>query len=278
MATWEALGAKTTGLGKGAPRRCPPPGDCSDQLLSEIGGIVTILRISATDRAACRQLEIAARALRPIDCSGICKNSGRSHNSEFLLIPLPGVVVLERARRLPMANAQMQTDQHRRFVERFLREQHRLYGYIVTLVPQRADAEEIFQETSLLLWEKWSDFDQSRDLLPWACGIAHNVLRNYLRKKKPMAVNLDESFLERVAEVRLEREASLEPRRVAEADRAVLQRVREVKPACHCRPRQCPLIVACAWKREKRDRAPPSLAAASFPEDRASPPTVSAVR
>ena len=109
----------------------------------------------------------------------------------------------------------MQTDAQRAFVARFLREQHRLYGYILTLVPHRADAEEIFQETSLLLWEKWDEFDQSRDLLPWACGIAHNVLRNYLRKKKPLPVVLDDDFLQRIASVRLERDEALAPRREA---------------------------------------------------------------
>jgi RNA polymerase sigma-70 factor (ECF subfamily) len=103
----------------------------------------------------------------------------------------------------------------RAFVARFLRDQHRLYGYIVTLVPQRSDAEEIFQETSLRLWEKWEEFDQSRDLLPWACGIAHNVLRNYLRKKKPLAVGFDDDFLERIASARLAQEDDLEVRRTA---------------------------------------------------------------
>ena len=111
----------------------------------------------------------------------------------------------------------MTSDSHRQFVERFLRDQHRLYGYIATLVPARSDAEEIFQETSLLLWEKWGEFDQTRDLLPWACGIAHNVVRNFLRKKRPSTA-LSDPFLERVAETRLEMEEELVPRREALAD------------------------------------------------------------
>jgi DNA-directed RNA polymerase specialized sigma24 family protein len=78
----------------------------------------------------------------------------------------------------------MRTDAKRSFAERFLCDQHRLYGYIATLVPSRADAEDIFQETSLLLWEKWCEFDQDRDLMPWACGIAHNVVRNFWRTRQ----------------------------------------------------------------------------------------------
>jgi RNA polymerase sigma-70 factor (ECF subfamily) len=109
----------------------------------------------------------------------------------------------------------MQSETQKKFVERFLKEQHRIFGYVVTLVPQRADAEEIFQETSLLLWEKWEEFDQTRDLLPWACGIAHNVVRNYLRKKRPTPVGFDDEMLSSLAGVRLAREDALATRRAS---------------------------------------------------------------
>jgi RNA polymerase sigma-70 factor (ECF subfamily) len=133
----------------------------------------------------------------------------------------------------------MQNDPQRAFVARFLREQHRLYGYIVTLVPQRSDAEEIFQETSLRLWEKWEEFDESRDLFPWACGIAHNVLRNYLRKKKPLAVAFDDHFLERIGSARLAREDDLAVQRTALEE--CLQRLplkqRKLVEQCYSTPR-----------------------------------------
>ncbi len=112
----------------------------------------------------------------------------------------------------------MQSETQKKFVERFLKEQHRIFGYVVTLVPQRTDAEEIFQETSLLLWEKWEEFDQSRDLLPWACGIAHNVVRNYLRKKRPTPIGFNDDLLARLAGVRLEREDELSTRRASLED------------------------------------------------------------
>jgi hypothetical protein len=40
--------------------------------------------------------------------------------------------------------------QHDQFVEVFVRSQDRIYAYVATLLPQRADAEEVFQlKTSL---------------------------------------------------------------------------------------------------------------------------------
>ena len=38
------------------------------------------------------------------------------------------------------------------FVEQMVHNQHRLFGYVVTLVPNRDDAEEVFQEACLTLW------------------------------------------------------------------------------------------------------------------------------
>jgi RNA polymerase sigma-70 factor (ECF subfamily) len=106
--------------------------------------------------------------------------------------------------------------QHDQFVERFVRSQDRLYAYVATLLPNRADAEEVFQQTSLILWKKWQDFDPSRDFVRWACGIAHLEVRNFLRKHTDRGrIYLSEDVLAKVAQVRLESHDVLEARRLA---------------------------------------------------------------
>ncbi len=108
------------------------------------------------------------------------------------------------------------SSQHDQFVERFVRSQDRIYAYVVTLLPNRADAEEVFQQTSLILWKKWQQFDPGRDFLPWACGIAHHEVRNFLRKRAHEGrVFLSEDVMAEVAEVRLELHDLLEARRRA---------------------------------------------------------------
>jgi RNA polymerase sigma-70 factor (ECF subfamily) len=42
------------------------------------------------------------------------------------------------------------SEQHDQFVERFIRCQARIYAFVVTLLPNRADADEVFQQTSLI--------------------------------------------------------------------------------------------------------------------------------
>jgi RNA polymerase sigma-70 factor (ECF subfamily) len=106
--------------------------------------------------------------------------------------------------------------QHEQFVERFVRSQDRIYAYVATLLPNRADAEEVFQQTSLVLWKKWQQFDPSRDFLRWACGIARHEVQNFLRKQAPHGrVYLSEAVLAEVTEIRLGLHDVLEARRRA---------------------------------------------------------------
>ena len=80
-----------------------------------------------------------------------------------------------------------------------VRNQQRVFAYIVSLVPNRADAEELFQQTCLTLWEHWERYDMSLDFVPWACGIAHNHVRNFLRKRQNSQTQLDADVLEMLA-------------------------------------------------------------------------------
>ncbi|MFO0060649.1 MAG: sigma-70 family RNA polymerase sigma factor, partial [Planctomyces sp.] len=68
-----------------------------------------------------------------------------------------------------------------------------------SLVPNRADADELFQQTCLTLWESWERYDMSLDFVPWACGIAHNHVRNFYRKRQNSQVHLDADVVEMLA-------------------------------------------------------------------------------
>src|SRR5260370_21160240 len=105
---------------------------------------------------------------------------------------------------------------HGQLVERFVRSQDRIYASLATLLPNRADAEEVFQQTSLILWRKWQQFDPGRDFVRWACGIAHHEVSNFLRKRADRGrVYLSEDVLAELAEVRLEAHDGLAGRRSA---------------------------------------------------------------
>ncbi|MCS6852839.1 MAG: sigma-70 family RNA polymerase sigma factor [Gemmataceae bacterium] len=85
----------------------------------------------------------------------------------------------------------------------FLAHQHRIYRFILSLVPRWSDAEDLFQQTCLTIWQKVGEFDRERDFVRWACGIAHNHVRNFLRQDRRRPV-LDDEVLEQLADRRLQ--------------------------------------------------------------------------
>jgi RNA polymerase sigma-70 factor (ECF subfamily) len=59
--------------------------------------------------------------------------------------------------------------------------QSRLYGYIHSLVPDVNHADDLFQQTAMVLWDKFDQFDRDRRFFPWACGVARYEAANFAR-------------------------------------------------------------------------------------------------
>ena len=98
------------------------------------------------------------------------------------------------------------------FAEQLVRNQHRVFAYIVTLLANRDDAEDAFQSTCLILWKKWEEFDPRRDFFGWACGVAHNEVHNMLRRRQRGRLQLSDDLLAQIAETRLKADKFLEAR------------------------------------------------------------------
>src|SRR5262249_4061356 len=69
------------------------------------------------------------------------------------------------------------------FAEYLRQAQTRLYGYIHSLVRDLNDADDLFQQTTLILWMKFAEFDRQRSFFAWACGIARLEVANFLRTR-----------------------------------------------------------------------------------------------
>lgn len=91
-----------------------------------------------------------------------------------------------------------------RFVVLFAQHHTRILAYILAFVHHRADADEIFQETSVVLWRKFDEFDTQRDFVPWAKAIAFNQVRSFRRRKARDRHWLSEALLDELATVERE--------------------------------------------------------------------------
>src|SRR5262245_65027314 len=69
------------------------------------------------------------------------------------------------------------------FAEDLRPDQTRLYGYIHSLVRDLNDADDLFQQTTLILWKKFGEFDREGNFFAWACGIARLEVANFLRSR-----------------------------------------------------------------------------------------------
>ncbi len=70
------------------------------------------------------------------------------------------------------------------FVSLLIANQNRIFRFLMTLVPRREDAEDLFQQTSITLWRSRGKYDPAAgDFTSWACAIAHNHVRNFRRKE-----------------------------------------------------------------------------------------------
>lgn len=101
-----------------------------------------------------------------------------------------------------MANAgeQRQHDKSETFVRLLSGIQRRLYLYVLMLLPNPAEAEEVVQNVSVILWRRFDDFRLEGDFFRWACGIARNEVFKYRQRQQRWGPSLSQEFLESVAE------------------------------------------------------------------------------
>ncbi len=105
-------------------------------------------------------------------------------------------------RSAPSADAVRPDESAKRgaFLRLFLQNQRRIYAYVLTLLPRRAEAEDVFQEASLVLWDKFDERQPPDDFAAWACRIAYFKVLDHFKKARRCPVRFSEALLERVGE------------------------------------------------------------------------------
>lgn len=62
-------------------------------------------------------------------------------------------------------------------------------------------ADDLFQECVLEILKNSDKYDQERDFLPWACGIARNIVRNYWRTSQKAPSIMSQDILESISKI-----------------------------------------------------------------------------
>jgi RNA polymerase sigma-70 factor, ECF subfamily len=86
------------------------------------------------------------------------------------------------------------------FLPLFIRFERRIYAYIFTLVPRRADADDLLQEASLVMWDKFEAESPPNDFLAWGRRIAYHKVLDFYKKSRRSQARLSQLFLEKISE------------------------------------------------------------------------------
>lgn len=101
------------------------------------------------------------------------------------------------------------------FIQLLIRNRQRVFSFIMTLVPDWNDAEEILQETSTVLWRKFDQFEPGSDFVRWANQVAYYEVLKFRKRKKTESVRFRRAVLEKLARESTEMNGVLEDQREA---------------------------------------------------------------
>ena len=81
-------------------------------------------------------------------------------------------------------------DSHEAFVQLTEENYDFIRRCIMALCPDRFQADDIMQETLIILWRKYSTDGPPENFRNWACSIAYNVTRSTLREEHRKQMNV----------------------------------------------------------------------------------------
>ena len=111
------------------------------------------------------------------------------------------------------------------FVRLFTQAQRSIYLFILPLVRTGADAEEVLQETNVVILSKWSQFEPGTNFIAWCRAIARLEVFRFRRGRHHKLQLLGDDVIELLSHQIEEQPADLEQRRDALSE--CIQKLRE---------------------------------------------------
>lgn len=84
------------------------------------------------------------------------------------------------------------------FVRLLARNHRPLYAYILSLLPNWADADDVLQETTLRLWEQFEKFEEGTDFGAWSRAVARFQVMTRQKQKSRQQERFSDVFLDQL--------------------------------------------------------------------------------
>lgn len=87
-----------------------------------------------------------------------------------------------------------------RFMRLYARSERRVFAFVLSLVGNLEDANDIIQEACVRLWEQFDQYDPEKDFGTWACTIAYYQVLTMRKQLRSSKLRFGEEFYRAVAE------------------------------------------------------------------------------
>jgi RNA polymerase sigma-70 factor (ECF subfamily) len=92
--------------------------------------------------------------------------------------------------------------------EEFVRLLNEVHGlllrYVMTLLGNRHDAEDVLQRASVVMWRRFGSFEPGTDFIAWATTVAFYEVRNFQRVTGRCRLEFDDELMETLAAERVQ--------------------------------------------------------------------------
>lgn len=86
------------------------------------------------------------------------------------------------------------------FLRLFFANQASIFSYIFTILPDWSDAEDVLQETSIVLWRNFGEFQPDTNFRAWACKTAFYQVLSFRKRHKKIPLPLSQETIEALSE------------------------------------------------------------------------------
>lgn len=82
------------------------------------------------------------------------------------------------------------------FLSLLMTYQKRIFAFILAMVPNQINAEDILQETVTEMWKKFGDYQAGTNFVAWACTIAKYKILQFRRKQVASRLQFSDELVE----------------------------------------------------------------------------------
>lgn len=101
-----------------------------------------------------------------------------------------------QATSLGISSAEMSSPERiELFVQLIGLHQYKIHRYLLSLVPNSHDADDLFQQTNLFLWREFDRFEEGTNFVSWACSVAYHEVLAWRKSRSRERLVFSDDFL-----------------------------------------------------------------------------------